>query len=72
MESGWIDWESDELYKTLILNSPVAIVFLDREGRVITSNPAFEGLFGYTCAEALGEELDALVTDKELYREAAT
>ena len=72
MEPGWIDWESDELYKTLILNSPAAIVFLDREGRVITSNPAFEALFGYTCAEALGEELDALVTDKELYREAAT
>jgi PAS domain S-box-containing protein len=48
----------------------VAIVVLDKEYDILTCNPAFEALFGYTLAEATGQELDALVTTEETRSEA--
>jgi PAS domain S-box-containing protein len=48
--------------ESLVQNSPTAIVSVDIDGNVSSWNPAAEKLFGYTQAEALGRELDALVT----------
>jgi PAS domain S-box-containing protein len=48
--------------ESLVQNSPVAIVSVDLNGNVSSWNPAAEKLFGYTRAEALGQDLDGLVT----------
>jgi len=56
--------------ETLVFNIPVAIVTLDRDDNVASCNPRFEELFGYTRAEALGRNLDDLVTDETTRAEA--
>jgi len=48
--------------ESLVQNSPVAIVSIDMDGNVSSWNPAAERLFGFTQAEALGCNLDALIT----------
>jgi PAS domain S-box-containing protein len=48
--------------ESLVQNSPTAVVSVDRAGKVLSWNPAAEDLMGYTRTEALGRELDALVT----------
>jgi PAS domain S-box-containing protein len=45
----------------LVQHSPVAIVSLDVEGRMVMCNPAFECLFGYSQNEILGGRLESLV-----------
>jgi len=57
-------------FASLVRESPVAIVALNREGRITLCNPAFETLFGYTAAEAVGNELDPLITTEATRREA--
>jgi PAS domain S-box-containing protein len=51
--------------ESLLEISPVAIVTLDLEERVTSWNPAAEGLFGYTEAEALGRTIEALILQTE-------
>ncbi len=57
-------------YEALALNSPVAIVTLDLEGKVTSCNPAFERLFGYSQSEVTGEHIDRLITTSDIYYEA--
>lgn len=57
-------WESLTQY------SPLAIVILDMDHRVISCNPAFERLFHYHESEIKGKNLDDLVTDEETVAEA--
>jgi PAS domain S-box-containing protein len=58
-------------YQQLHELSPVAIVTLDREGRVTSWNPTAEKLFSYTQAEAVGRVLDDLLFSTEAgFREA--
>jgi PAS domain S-box-containing protein len=54
----------------LVLNSPVAIVTLDRDHNIVSCNPAFEKLFGYTQTEAVGRNLDGLITTEATRSEA--
>lgn len=54
-----------QLFEALFTNSPVAIVFMDMQGRVTMANPAFEHLFGYRQTEVIGEKLDDLVADPD-------
>jgi PAS domain S-box-containing protein len=49
-------------FEDLVLNSPVAIVTLDTSHHIVSCNPAFEKLYGYSQAEALGRNLDELIT----------
>jgi PAS domain S-box-containing protein len=56
--------------ETLVFNIPVAIVTLDRNDNVASCNPRFEELFGYTRTEAMGRNLDDLVTDETTRAEA--
>jgi PAS domain S-box-containing protein len=58
-------------FETLLTNSPVAIVVMDNDGRILLVNPAFESLFGYTSEEAVGVILDDLVATPETQVEAA-
>jgi PAS domain S-box-containing protein len=59
-----------EYFETLVSNSPVAIVVLDRAHNIVTCNPAFEGLFGYARAEVVGRDLDSLITTEQTRSEA--
>jgi len=51
-----------QYFQELVLNSPVAIVTLNTEHNVLTSNPAFTKLFGYTESDVVGRNLDDLIT----------
>jgi PAS domain S-box-containing protein len=51
--------------ETLVETSPVAIVTLDVDGKVVGWNPGAERLFGYTPAEALGRGMADLVAVPE-------
>jgi PAS domain S-box-containing protein len=54
-----------QYFEVLVRNSPVAIVVLDRDHRVVSCNPGFESLYGYTQAEVVGRNLDDLITTPE-------
>jgi PAS domain S-box-containing protein len=53
--------EQTHYLESLLEISPVAIVTTDVDGTVTAWNPAAEGLFGYTRAEAVGHKIDDLV-----------
>jgi len=59
-----------QYFEELVLNSPVAIVTLDKSQGVLSCNPAFERLFGYTQAEAVGRNLDDLISTEATRAEA--
>jgi PAS domain S-box-containing protein len=59
-----------QYYEILVKNSPVAIVTLNQEDRIIDCNPAFESLFLYSRKEAIGSKIDNLITPPELVFEA--
>ena len=52
-------------YESVFKFSPVAIVTLDMHENIITCNPAFEQLFEYSRSEALGKNLDLLISPKD-------
>lgn len=57
-------------YEALFDNSPIAIVTLDEQHKIVTCNPAFESLFGYSKETVIGRNLDELITNDDL-REGA-
>ncbi|MGD2070697.1 MAG: GAF domain-containing protein [Gemmatimonadota bacterium] len=57
-------------FETLVQNSPVAIVVLDLKGDIVSLNPAFERLFGWTPEEGVGRQLDDLINTEETLEEA--
>ena len=57
-------------FEALVLNSPVAIVTLDSHHNIVSCNPAFERLFGYSADEAVGRNLDSLVSTEDTRSEA--
>jgi hypothetical protein len=61
-----------QYFELLVRNSPVAIVVLDLEHRVLSCNPAFERLYGYTQEEVAGQNLDDLITTPETREEAVS
>lgn len=62
-----------EYLETVFANSPVAIVTVDDEYRVLSWNPAAEKLFGYMREEAIGRNVDDLVANSsEIHDEAVT
>ncbi|MEW6406533.1 MAG: PAS domain S-box protein, partial [Chloroflexota bacterium] len=60
-----------QYFESLVQNSPVAIVVLDTKERIVSTNPAFEKLYGYTSGEIKGLLLDSLITTEETRAEAA-
>ena len=61
-----------QYFETLVRANPVAIATLDIEERVTACNQAFESLFGYTAAEAIGQDIDDLVVLEDMRSEAKT
>ena len=62
--------ERQQYFAELVLNSPVAIVTLDVNHNVVSCNPAFEQMYGYTESEVLGRDLDDLITTSATRSEA--
>jgi PAS domain S-box-containing protein len=60
-----------EFFRSLLNNSPVAIVQLNNDYTVAACNPAFEKLFLWPEEEARGRNLDELITDATTLGEAA-
>jgi two-component system, sensor histidine kinase and response regulator len=56
--------------EALVTNSPVAIVVLDDQMNILSSNPAFEQLYGYASSEIIGKPLFSLITSPETIGEA--
>ena len=59
-----------QYFETLVQNSPIAVVVLDPQERIISCNPSFENLYGYEQDEIRGDLLDALITTEETHGEA--
>jgi PAS domain S-box-containing protein len=59
-----------QYFEELVKNNPVAIVALDNREDIVSINPAFERLFGFTASEVVGRNLDRLITTEEMRREA--
>jgi PAS domain S-box-containing protein len=51
-----------QYFADLVRNSPVAIVTIDNDYQVMSWNPAAEALFGYHADEALGRNIDDLIS----------
>jgi PAS domain S-box-containing protein len=60
-ERGW-------LFQKIVEDSPVAILFADREGKIRLWNAGAEAMFGYSAGEALGQPLDLIVPERQRAR----
>jgi len=60
-DHGW-------LCQKIVEESPVAILFGDREGKIRLWNGGAEAMFGYTAAEALGQSMDLIVPERQRAR----
>lgn len=54
-----------EYFRALVDNNPIATVTLDNNQQILSINPAFEELFGYTLSEAQNQNLDVLIAPEE-------
>ncbi|CAN5860186.1 hypothetical protein BH10CHL1_BH10CHL1_47040 [soil metagenome] len=55
------DWNNQERLQLLLEAAPIAIVTVDRKGRILYVNTKLEELFGYQRAELLGEQVEMLM-----------
>ena len=60
--------DHDLLCRRIVENSPTAIMFADREGKIRLWNSGAETVFGYTEKEALGQSLDLIVPERQRQR----
>ena len=59
------------VFEAILENSPVALVNIDLQGKVLYWNKESEQLFGYSVEEAVGQNVDNLVAKDETIREEA-
>lgn len=59
-----------QYFEALVETSPVAVVVLDNDEKIVSCNPAFEKLYGYERREVTGALLDTLITTAETHHEA--
>jgi PAS domain S-box-containing protein len=60
-DKGW-------LFQRIVEDSPIAILFADRDGKIRFWNSSAEAMFGYGAEEALGQSLDLIVPEKQRAR----
>ena len=60
-DPGW-------LYQRIIEDSPIAILYADRDGKIRLWNGGAETMFGYSAQEALGQSLDLIVPERQRAR----
>ena len=59
-------------FEELVRNSPVAIVNIGVDGRVVSCNPAFERMYGWKEHEIINQVLDDIITDESTRGQAAS
>ncbi len=59
-----------QYFEELVKNNPVAIATLDLTENVVSCNPAFLTMYGYTLEEVVGRRLDDLITTDATRQEA--
>ncbi len=59
-----------QYYQALVSNIPAAVVTIDSEAIIHSWNPAARHLFGYTEAEAIGQNIDELLTSEAFRQES--
>jgi len=57
--------ERDTLYRDIVEQTPVAILFADRDGVIRVWNAGAEALFGFTAEEAVGQSMDIIIPEKQ-------
>lgn len=62
--------QQSQLFKALVENNPIAVVTIDLDNKIVSCNPAFEKLFGYSQEEVIGQDIDSLVTTELLQEKA--
>jgi PAS domain S-box-containing protein len=60
-DHGW-------LYQRIAEDSPIAILFADRDGKIRFWNSSAAAMFGYAAEEALGQSLDLIVPERQRSR----
>jgi PAS domain S-box-containing protein len=60
-DQGW-------MYQRIVEDSPIAILFADRDGKIRFWNAGAEATFGYSAEEALGQSLDLIVPERQRAR----
>jgi PAS domain S-box-containing protein len=53
------------LCQRIVEDSPIAILFADRDGKIRLWNAGAEIMFGYPAQEALGQSLDLIVPERQ-------
>ena len=71
-EPNWDLANEKKYYEALIINSPAAIVVINRDSLIREWNPAAEQLFGFSRSEAMGKNIDDLITNEEIRKEASS
>lgn len=56
------------LLTRIVEESPIAILFADREGKIRLWNGGAEALFGFRADEALGQSLDLIIPERQRAR----
>jgi len=59
-----------EFLAALNLNSRWLLLLLDAQQKIVSCNPAFEKLYGYTSAEIIGKSLYPLINIEDTLNEA--
>jgi len=53
----------DRFYRTLVRDTPDAIIYADAEGLIAFWNKGAERIFGFSAAEAMGQPLDIIIPE---------
>lgn len=61
---------NEQLFTQLFQNSPLGIVLLDEQHKVIQMNKGFEDIFGYAEEEIVGNKLNNILVPEDLMQEA--
>ena len=61
VDYGW-------LCQRIVEDSPIAILFADRDGKIRFWNAGAETMFGYPAQEAVGQSLDLIVPERQRAR----
>lgn len=55
---------NDWLAARIVDLAPDAVIFADREGRIVLWNAGAEAIFGFTAADALGQRMDFIIPER--------
>src|SRR6266511_4249112 len=57
--------DRDTLYHDIVEASPIAILYADRDGKIVLWNAGAEAMFGFTAAEVVGQSMDFIIPEKQ-------